>query len=335
MGVRGTALARAVSRRLARPGGWRAPVLALTLLWCVSRALVLFPGETLRDRTLYRLTILRDPGDVIIVRDGASVPDSEFSDADKRSISGVFRWVATNTTRCGRQASFGGQVYANRKWETRLLEGDRPVCLDPEFSIGDAGTPCVVYSFGINRDWSFDDAMARFGCEVHSFDPSIGAQPARRPSGVYFHPVGLGRNDHVNVYGWQIWTLDRAMRELGHDHLPRLQYLKLDGEGAEWDMFSQQLLDGVGHRALDKFDQIGLEVHMRKSAEREMEFYHRAANVTQRLSEIGWQVADTAPNKIYPVWFRFPGVSEPVSHMYDLLLLNRRERRNPTVRAGS
>ena len=54
------------------PGGWRAPMLALALLWCVSRALVLFPGETLRDRTLYRLTILRDPGDVIIVRSVAT-----------------------------------------------------------------------------------------------------------------------------------------------------------------------------------------------------------------------------------------------------------------------
>ena len=25
--------------------------------------------------------------------------------------------------------------------------------------------------FRINRDWSFDEAMAKYGCEVHSFDP--------------------------------------------------------------------------------------------------------------------------------------------------------------------
>ena len=61
-------LAQAARRRLSRPGGWRAPALALALVWCVSRALVLFPGETLLDRTLYRLTVLRDTGDVIIVR---------------------------------------------------------------------------------------------------------------------------------------------------------------------------------------------------------------------------------------------------------------------------
>ena len=27
------------------------------------------------------------------------------------------------------------------------------------------------HCFRINRDWSFDDAMAEYGCEVHSFDP--------------------------------------------------------------------------------------------------------------------------------------------------------------------
>ncbi|XP_043209808.1 methyltransferase-like protein 24 isoform X2 [Amphibalanus amphitrite] len=256
--------------------------------------------------------------------DGSSVPDSQFSAAQKRSIRTAYKWVGTNTTWCRRQASFGGQAYSNRNWESRIQDGDRPVCLDSEFSISDERSPCVVYAYGVSYDWTFDDGMARFGCEVHSFDPSIGAQPARRPSGVHFHPVGLGRNDHVNAYGWQIWTLDRAMRELGHDHLPRLQYLKLDSEGSEWDMFSQQLFDGVGHQALDKFDQIGVEVHMRKAAEREMEFYERIANVTVRLSELGWEVAQATPTKIYPVWFRFPGLDEPVPLMYDLLLVNRR-----------
>ncbi|CAG2232362.1 unnamed protein product [Mytilus edulis] len=31
--------------------------------------------------------------------------------------------------------------------------------------------PCLVYSFGINNQWSFDDAMANIGCDVFSFDP--------------------------------------------------------------------------------------------------------------------------------------------------------------------
>ena len=30
---------------------------------------------------------------------------------------------------------------------------------------------CLVYSFGINWDFKFDDAIALSGCEVHAFDP--------------------------------------------------------------------------------------------------------------------------------------------------------------------
>ena len=33
-------------------------------------------------------------------------------------------------------------------------------------------TKCLVYSFGIANDFTFDDVMAKRGCEVHSFDPS-------------------------------------------------------------------------------------------------------------------------------------------------------------------
>ena len=30
---------------------------------------------------------------------------------------------------------------------------------------------CLVYSFGIDWDFKFDDAIAEMGCEVHAFDP--------------------------------------------------------------------------------------------------------------------------------------------------------------------
>jgi len=30
---------------------------------------------------------------------------------------------------------------------------------------------CLMYSFGVGNDFSFDDEMAKKGCEVHSFDP--------------------------------------------------------------------------------------------------------------------------------------------------------------------
>ena len=31
---------------------------------------------------------------------------------------------------------------------------------------------CVVYSYGLGADWSFDKALEGIGCEIHGFDPS-------------------------------------------------------------------------------------------------------------------------------------------------------------------
>ena len=33
-------------------------------------------------------------------------------------------------------------------------------------------TDCIVYSYGLGADWSFDNALEQAGCEIHGFDPS-------------------------------------------------------------------------------------------------------------------------------------------------------------------
>ena len=33
-------------------------------------------------------------------------------------------------------------------------------------------TNCIVYSYGLGADWSFDNALEQAGCEIHGFDPS-------------------------------------------------------------------------------------------------------------------------------------------------------------------
>ena len=62
----------------------------------------------------------------------------------------------------------------------RIGDGGRNICLD-HISFGNS--ECVVYSFGVNFDFSFDKAMAILGCKVHSFDPYMLLQYPPTPWG--------------------------------------------------------------------------------------------------------------------------------------------------------
>jgi len=47
---------------------------------------------------------------------------------------------------------------------------------------------CVIYSLGSSNEFSFEqDAKDRLGCEVHTFDCTIGSR-LNTPGGVHFHP---------------------------------------------------------------------------------------------------------------------------------------------------
>ena len=58
-------------------------------------------------------------------------------------------------------------------------DGGYDVCID-----GIDAQRCVVYSFGVSSDPSFDRAMAWFGCRTFSFDHTIGLETG--------HPIGHG-----------------------------------------------------------------------------------------------------------------------------------------------
>lgn len=60
-----------------------------------------------------------------------------------------------------------------------FFDGDKFVCMDKMYD--DMKTPdkCLVYSFGIADDWSFEDTMAGMGCRVRAFDPTIEAPEKR------------------------------------------------------------------------------------------------------------------------------------------------------------
>ncbi|XP_070198849.1 uncharacterized protein [Littorina saxatilis] len=144
--------------------------------------------------------------------------------------------------------------------------GNRIVCFDPELF---PKNNCTVYSFGINFDFSFDDAMAAYGCTVYSFDPSMNISEQKHAERVYFKTTGLsGKDDdhfqpRIDGYvrsptTWRMRRLESIMKELGHAP-GALTLLKMDIEGYEWDVV-QDILSTEG--LFQSIPQVLLEWHL-------------------------------------------------------------------------
>ncbi|XP_046560362.1 probable methyltransferase-like protein 24 [Haliotis rubra] len=151
------------------------------------------------------------------------------------------------------------------KCKSLTAVGNWHLCQDQPYAVK---PPCLVYSFGIANDFSFDDAMGKIGCEVHSFDPSMHKEDHRRSDRVTFHAMGLSGVDSdtfearkdmyvKNTQLWKIRTLKTIMKELGHEHRV-LDVLKIDVEGHEWAVVKNIMEDGI----FKKIRQFYLEWHL-------------------------------------------------------------------------
>lgn len=139
-----------------------------------------------------------------------------------------------------------------------VVDGGYHVCMDPSVS---PSNDCLAYSFGIRRDFSFDDQLSKWlGCEVHCFDPGDGQKEHNRSAKISFHPIGIGGKDEManRTAGqkWTIKTLRTIQKDLGHTQR-RLEVVKIDTEGAEWGALPQMLEDGI----LSQVKQLIMEIH--------------------------------------------------------------------------
>ena len=136
----------------------------------------------------------------------------------------------------------------------------------------------VVYSFGVGRDLSFDLSLVRrFGCSVHCFDPTptsaqwvkaqtlpphivfhelglahcdgvLAFHPPRKRTSAHFTPVKRYRDDaEAGTVQAPVQRLATILRSLGHD---RLDLLKVDIEGGEYEALRDMLASGVPVRQL-------------------------------------------------------------------------------------
>lgn len=126
-------------------------------------------------------------------------------------------------------------------------DGGKLVCADILAAPG-----CVVYSLGSNGDFSFEeDVLARTQCTVTTFDCTSTEHTLGARHKFVNKCLGSQARMVANPASWI--TLEAAMESLGHAHL---SLLKIDVEGAEYDVLSAWAVDAPGLP-----QQIAMELH--------------------------------------------------------------------------
>ncbi|XP_046567020.1 probable methyltransferase-like protein 24 isoform X1 [Haliotis rubra] len=171
-------------------------------------------------------------------------------------------------------------------------DGGWNVCEDPPYGMK---TPCNIYSFGINYDWSFDDAVATAsGCHVHSYDPSMTkVSDHDRRSNIHFHRTGLNSTDTSNIKGWRMRTFSSIIKENNHTQAI-IDLLKIDIEASEWFAFPEMLQSG----SLKNVKQFCFELHIKlgNNPEPDIAKYLKGLELLRDFYNAGFRIFHTNKN---------------------------------------
>lgn len=180
----------------------------------------------------------------------------------------IFTNLSTGLIPSGENASIAEELFHSYASELQVIcpeslrlgnkaDGGWDVCI---YSSYKPKQPCLVYSFGINNDWSFDDTVvATFNCTVRAFDPSMKIEDHRRGPNIWFYKKGISGSDFVNSNGWQLKTLETFIKMFNESE-EMIDYLKIDVEYSEWTSLEAILNSTI----LSKVKQFGLETHTKE-----------------------------------------------------------------------
>ena len=228
-------------------------------------------------------------------------------DGDEAMAAALFHYLENPEGCCRKLTLFGGQLHSSG-----YLDGDKFVCLDAEHA--PPPKACLVYSFGISNEWSFDEQMTTYGCEVHCFDPSMTDYNRNVTEfGARFYKIGLAGRTERRKDGWQMMTLTDIRRQLNHSQRD-IHYLKVDIEGSEWSWLEKDA------ESLRGVHQLGMEVHMDLKPERLRKHYA----VFRKIQEAGFSLIHVNANRIAGRNSTVAGVRDKVGSLYELVWVKAR-----------
>ncbi|MBN3311084.1 MET24 protein, partial [Amia calva] len=138
------------------------------------------------------------------------------------------------------------------------------VCLDDSYSLARQikRKQCRVYSLGLGiDDKQIEMSLAKVGCEVHFFDPSI-KQTHLQDSELrmWYHRLSVDWRDPnpaipAHKQNSHTKKLGSILKNFGHR---KIDVLKADMESAEWKILENLILENV----IDDIGQLVFEVHL-------------------------------------------------------------------------
>ena len=153
----------------------------------------------------------------------------------------------TFDTACNTKVRMGGSYRPG----CHAMDGQKYVCMD-DLMMDVKNQECVVYSFGISGEYTFEETIASIGCKVYAYDPTIDAPTFKYPN-IKFKKIGLSGAPKGAIYK----TFLEIISENGHSDT-KISYLKMDIEGDEVYGLPVWLESG----SLANVQQIAMEYHV-------------------------------------------------------------------------
>lgn len=234
--------------------------------------------------------------------DGHDTWTNNMKATDSMSAEEMYRYLRwTNSTSCHNAVDFGFNIGGHQG--VAAVDGHKAVCLDKHIS-PDMNN-CLAYSFGIANEWAFDEAMAKYGCQVYSFDPSMNVSTHDRSEHIHFYDIGLdGENRLHPTKGWRMKTASSIYEMLAgrHGDSALIDVFKIDIETSEWDAIPQMLNSGF---LANRVKQLVAEIHL--EADDALEVLRHRVQILRNLEATGQDQAggfvrfSSRPNPFFDV----------------------------------